>query len=662
MIPPGMQAQELGVKGKVFVDHNGNALMDGADYGHPVIRVHLYLDTNDNGRQDGADRLLATQQSGPGGWFELTHSGQGLAGHKLLLAPDSADLPPSARISTPVVVFPADSVPEQVQIGFQGQAVLCYAIGDGSSPDKLMMVNRISGIQQPFIGGLGTRYVESMAVSPGGKSIFAVNKEKLGKIDMKTGDFRPLPDTLGTGRGSEGIHHFQDADALAFDPFSGRLYATERRAFKRDLLFQLDTLSGKIVKDAFGPGQDYVLLEGKNVQAEMDGLAISPLNGKMYGINNFSNVTYYDFLVEIDKHTGATRVIDTIKLEGKYLHDIEGLGFSNDGELVASTGTSAAEGHTNRLFSIDLRDASARLFSALELSSDYESCDCLTSAPNRIRGKVFEDLNENHLQDSDETGLEGIGIYVYKDNGDRKIGRGDILLDSLKTGKDGHYEWVVAASLNFLLELNMKDLPAGYEYMGPRHHYVGMAGSIGGELAANKDFGVAHGSYLREWFSFSEEKNPVKNMLASNAPVGRGLVVETEEFSGQTKTVEPQGFTPVGTVAGAVALAGASDEMRKRAAKPVLLQRMSMKDGDVVGVRLKHIDKDALPLSAAKEGQDFVELRLPGMVGPAITSRLLSHLATPRLIRLKNTSLKPGLYYLQVFNRKVVCMKKILVE
>ena len=658
-------AQTKTITGQVYVDHNGNGLMDGVDDGHPVIRVHLYHDLNDNGLRDSVDKHIQTTISGLEGKFSIDFDAKLDTSHQLLVKLEHEDLPTDAILSASSIVLKPNSSTLEVKLGFQAVPVNCYAIGDGSNPDKVMMVNRISGVQKDFGGDLGTRYIEAMAVSPGGKSIFAINKEKLGKIDFKTGDFQALPDTMGIGHGAEGIHYFMDTDGLAFDPFTGKLYAAERRSRTRDLLFQLDTLTGRIVKNAFGQGIDYVVMDGEGIQAEIDGLAISPVNGKMYGINNYSNVTHYDLLVEIDKHTGVTQVIDTIKAGTKYLHDIEGLGFSNDGQLKATTGTSAAKGHADAIFAIDLRNAKATALASFNSSSDYESCDCLTGTLNKLSGKVYEDLNENLFQDARETGVSNLTVYLYKDNGDGKISEGDILVDSVYTDKKGHYRWHTAANVDIVLELKKSDLPVGYEYMGPSHQYVDFGSSVGGKTVKHRDFGVAHGSYLNEWFSFSREHKVSDPMWTSSGQMGHEMIASSSKHSiigmSKPKAVTPLAIRNIGTIAGTIVFAGVPTKMQEKKVKAPTVRRMSMKDGLVVGIRLKQIGQDGLPLSLSTD-KGFQEAKLSSFIGPAIVSRLLRSVQGQKTIEIKSEKLKAGTYHLQVFNRTDVCVKKFVVK
>lgn len=650
-------ADTLRWSGRVFVDHNANGRLDGPDYGHPVLRLNAYADWNANGVQDAADTLLQQATSNQKGEFAFIWPAQarGDAPQAYLLGVETEDLSLKARKARQL--YPVQAASQQdLMLGLAAAPAWCYAIGDGSSPDQLMMVNANSGHQLPLPGDLDTRYVEAMAVSPGGRSIYAVNKERLGRIPFSTGRFEPLSDTLGIGQGTEGLHAFQDIDALAFDPFTGTLYAAERRSFKRDLLVQLDTLTGKIIKNAFGPGKDYVLMEGPGVQAEIDGLAVDPSTGKLYGINNFSNVTHYDLLAEIDKRTGATHIIDTLKVDGTYLHDVEGLGFTNEGSLFATTGTSAAEGHQDVVYEISLSTAKARPLAAFGLSDDYESCDCLNAAANALTGKVFEDLNGNDQQDEGELGLADLRLYIFMDNGDRKVGRGDLLVDSVTTDAQGLYRWQAAANVDVVVQLQLEDLPVGFEYMGPHHQFALFSEGYGGMENGDNDFGVAHGSFLREWMAFSKSQRAARRRTAI-ASRGVELLASSEgkQEGSQPKALPQEDLTPFAFSEVPLVLPQElSIPSTKRVEVAARPERISITQTDKTFFRMKSAQGEA--------ATEYVETELPNLLGAAVSKRLLKSFAGQATVSLKANFRPVGTYYLQFFNHAHNCMLRVKVK
>jgi hypothetical protein len=104
--------------------------------------------------------------------------------------------------------------------------------------------------------------------------------------------------------------------------------------------------------------------------ADVDALAIDPLDGQMYGVINDDGRK--DHLVRIDKATGQPTDIGVLGAQ-----DVEGLGFAS-GQLIGTTGkVFESEG----IWDIDKTTGAASNRRVLDNSRDYESFDCL-NAPN----------------------------------------------------------------------------------------------------------------------------------------------------------------------------------------------------------------------------------------------------------------------------------------
>ena len=155
---------------------------------------------------------------------------------------------------------PATAVPAQV----------CYIVADSGGGnggnDLLIKTDVIGNLPDPFVQigtGTGTSNIEAAVAQPGTNILFAANQGvsngQLGTVDLITGVFTPTSQVMGSGDGSDGTEIFNDPDGLAFDPATGRLFATIRRGGSdEDLLIELDPTTGAHIPDAFGAGVDYV--------------------------------------------------------------------------------------------------------------------------------------------------------------------------------------------------------------------------------------------------------------------------------------------------------------------------------------------------------------------------------------------------------------------
>ncbi len=517
--PAQSQAQSTTwtLSGRVFMDHNANAQKDQLDFGFPAAGVWAYEDINDNHTLDDRDKLILHTLSSAGGYFDFPDLPMKKYGMVVVL--DRKDLSVDAIVTRQnVYVSPGDTT--SILLSFQGRTNICYAVGDGSSPDSLMVMNTTSGRSVPFGGNLGTRYVEAMCLVPGGNTLFAVNKGRFGKINLNSGEFITYADSIGVGEGEEGPIRFSDTDGLTYDLSTRSLYGSLRRLFMPDILYKIDTLTGRYLPNAFGEGRDYVVLKGQEIMTEIDDIAAHPVSGKLYGVSNQSYEQGVNLLVEIDKNSGNTYVIDTLLYEGKLLSDVEGLGFDNYGRMFASTGGNAG-GVANSLFEVNPILGTTQAIGEFTHSSDFESCDCLAARPNRITGRIFEDVNGNRKADTGEKGMAGITIYVSPDKRQHGSGENWEKPDSVVTDSDGQFIWHTFSNRDYVLRIKDELIPEGYTYTNGQMKSVSFKASKGGEVSESISFGLKHNSFLAEWIDFTNQATPgVGPVQASFIPTG----------------------------------------------------------------------------------------------------------------------------------------------
>lgn len=253
---------------------------------------------------------------------------------------------------------------------------VCYGVADNGGvfgqEDALVTLDRNTGITT-LIGRTGTNNIEAIAFAPGGGNLYAANAGRLGILSLTTGAFTQVGSSFGTGSGAIGDVSFSDVDGLSYDAGSGILYGTHRLdGADRDLLIQIDRTTGAHVPDAFGPGVDYVVIDGPGVLGDVDDIAVDPITGVMYGGSNDGGVG--GVLITINKSTGAGAAVAAFGVD-----DIEGFAYFNDGQLYGSTGKDGNDPSTrNQLYRINETTAVATLVAPFSDFRDYEALDCLT--------------------------------------------------------------------------------------------------------------------------------------------------------------------------------------------------------------------------------------------------------------------------------------------
>jgi hypothetical protein len=332
---------------------------------------------------------------------------------------------------------------------------VCYVGAD--SVDELEVFDLIDGTFTD-LGPTGTVDLEAIAYQPGTDVLFGADADTLGRLDQSTGAFTPVAGTFGTCTLPDTtIIAITDVDGLAFDPFTGILWGAHRRGSADDVLVTIDPLTGQAAATCVVIASTAAVALG-----DIDDLAVSPATGAMYAIAN--NGGAGDRLVMIDTTTGAVTDIAPTTLGGSGLSDVEGLGFANDGTLLATTG-SASGTNSDRLYVLDQGTAVAVLQGVLYRSgppvlNDHEAVDCLTAGANRVLGTVFADPNGNGTFDGGESGQGGVVVWLYVDDGDGIFEPSeDRLIQTAASGPGGAYSFAVGAQGTFWVST---DFPGSY--------------------------------------------------------------------------------------------------------------------------------------------------------------------------------------------------------
>ena len=266
------------------------------------------------------------------------------------------------------------------------ESELCYAVadrsaGDPSWADQLVSIDRVSGTITA-IGSPDTRSIEAIAFDTDGETLYAADADQLGILSLSDGSFAPLPSQFGTGGDGDGNEiEFDDVDGLAIDPATGDLYGTHRQDNTNDVLIKIDKTSGAHIPNAFGPGVDYLVVGGPTERQDVDDIAIDPVDGTMYAAANDGGDLGDLITIQIDTSTSTltTAVIGSFGVD-----DIEGIAFFPDGNLYGSTGkySNATPDTENKFYLIDEVNGSATFLWSFTASNsdytDYEALGCLT--------------------------------------------------------------------------------------------------------------------------------------------------------------------------------------------------------------------------------------------------------------------------------------------
>lgn len=425
---------------------------------------------------------------------------------------ETADLSPGATLTSPGTVaisFPsASGHTRTARFAYNGETTACYGIAD--SDDSVWLMNRFSG-ENFRIGIMGTGNVEAMAVSLDRNTVYAMNGGQLGTINVLTGAFTSLPSPVGNGDGVLGTFAMNDIDGLTVDQLTGIVWGSLRRnSPDADLLININPTTGQIIQDAFGPGVDYVPISGG--LPDLDDFTVDPFTGIMYGTNSDGGTGTQ--LVTIDKTTGAMTVIGPLGIG-----DVEGFGATDCGDLYATTGEGGTLANQNSLWTVSKATGAASLVGLFGQGTqysptDFEASSCLFSPANRINGRVYDDLNNNTVDDG-EPGLAGIDVQLYQDNNnDGAIDGGDVLLQTATTDGAGDYFFDLASVQgNYVIQTDGASYPVGYTLTTDNVEEQDYPTCTVGQIFTGKTFGLrdiplAQAGLIRLRYQEAEEHYP----------------------------------------------------------------------------------------------------------------------------------------------------------
>ena len=353
-----------------------------------------------------------------------------------------------------------------------------YYVCDASN--ELVEIQRFSGTST-IIGGTGRSVIE--AIAHWNDVLYATDAGDFGTLNKNTGAFTFIGEVDGGGsaNGLAGAQTLNDVDGLSFDPWTGKLWGSNRRSGTYDLLFQIDPLTGLFVPDAFGPNQDYVVVDGSGIYNDVDDISISPVNGQMYTVGNDGS---QDQLLQINKYTGGVSVVIGTLAED----DIEGMGYHNDGTFYSTDGNSA------NFWTIDPTNGNMSDVYATACG-DPESVTGFVAPPNRIQGTVWEDLDASQTINGAEVGLVGVTVELWHDaDGSGTWSPGDEQLQTILTDANGDYEFLFATIASLVIRIDESTLPSGYALTTDNLETALFQDNVNfNELDVNNDFGAVDG-------------------------------------------------------------------------------------------------------------------------------------------------------------------------
>ena len=435
------------VTGVVFNDKNLNGTRESGEPGLFGFEVDLTTLGSDYKCGTSDDVEVATVDTDANGAYSFWDVTAGTYCVRILQGSIPQGFTPTSPLAVRVEVTAGGNV--KVNFGFKSHhtpppppptsGMLCYLVADndnnGTGSADVFTTLAAGASSDVKVGGTWTSLIEAIAYNPWTGKLFATDGGDLGTINLHTGEFTEIGD-IGGGEGEDGWLDFNDVDGLSFNPYTTELWGSVRRTGERDFLIKIDPKTGSAVKNAFGPGVDYIVIKPEVTNwygpelDDIDDLAWDPETGDLYAINNHDGMD--SRLVILQPNSSGAWITKVLELP---LENVEGLAFFNNGTLYGTAG----EGD-EKIVKINKRTLAVTVEASLGAhgNRDYEAIDCLTAEPSNLTVVAFGGQQVDLYRDLDQDGSRGDA---------------DLLVATTTADANGLAEFSVAATGSFLVDI-----------------------------------------------------------------------------------------------------------------------------------------------------------------------------------------------------------------
>ncbi|HQK88200.1 MAG TPA: SdrD B-like domain-containing protein, partial [Acidobacteriota bacterium] len=465
----------------VWSDADGDGVRDAGEPGLPGITVQLYLDTNGDGLLDAGDTLVTTTLTGADGSYLFAGvAATGTEDYLVYVDPNQAAL---TAIFGAGDVQPTTPSLYPVQNAASGGLYLNGDFGftDRTTPSVYTITDRVwfdadadgtADAGEPGLAGVTVALLDASSniiatVTSGADGTFVFTGVPAGvryswRITDQGG---VLNDYYGTTTAAL-ANRFQMPGVLTGD---ANYAANPNFGYN-----QTRSIGDAVFNDADGDG---VRDDGE--------LGFGGVEVRLYRDTNG------DGTIDAGEPLVATTTTDS---NGNYL--FSGL---TDGNYVVSipvgptgytlTGTDGDPGVTGQQLAVVLSGGGSNL----DIDFGYQA-----DTPRNAAGTLWEDLNQNGMQDAGENGLAGVTITIWLDDGDGifEPGTDDVLFSTVTTDASGAYSFTgLSDEMYFIQPTDQGGVLSGYsptyeetEGTGPGFNGYERVDLTGGD-ATGIDFG-----------------------------------------------------------------------------------------------------------------------------------------------------------------------------
>jgi len=325
----------------------------------------------------------------------------------------------------PIIAFAMSAVLVQAQ---------CWYVDDAT--DSVCTTDPDACIPITYPDGSSASFIEALSIDPSGSPVYAADGGQVGILDPLTGIFTPFANASGYG----------DLDGLAFDPSTGKLYASIRSGGNDEL----------VCIETTGPNAG-LPVAGTEVEvtgsgSDVDELTVPPNGCAGAGVIYATISTATGFvLATIDPATGVATEIGPFGIP-----DVESITFDANCNLYANNGA-------GELYLVDQSTGAVIGDPLFNVSgNDVEGMSCEDSTPfaGCIGDAIWEDLDGDGVQDPGESGISGVIVNLLDEFGDPVLDPAGNPITTT-TDENGEYKFPNLPAGDYSVEIDPENFGEG---------------------------------------------------------------------------------------------------------------------------------------------------------------------------------------------------------
>ena len=185
------------------------------------------------------------------------------------------------------------------------------------------------------------------------------------------------------------------------------------------------------------------------------GMSFSSDGKQLIALEQFANKEIVMRL--LDMETGLVSQQQILNLDVALIQHVQSFTALTANKFRLITSEVEEEVPVNKIYEIAMADFKAVEKSWIKDGTTFNSCDCSRAKPFQFEGRIFNDLNGNKKQDSNEKGIRAVNIEVFNAENESQLS-----IANLRSDEHGKFLWRSYIDGKYVLRLDENTLPEGF--------------------------------------------------------------------------------------------------------------------------------------------------------------------------------------------------------